>query len=87
MMPDSHVSHFSGHLNLRYSTSLKFVGTCLKKQEALQVGHRTYLDALHRMESWLESSNKQLAVHEKDVTSRLGYQSSYLMNFAKFELN
>lgn len=72
MMPDSHVSHFTNHLNLRYCTSLKFVRTCLKKQEALEVGHQTYLDALHRMENWLETSDKQLSVHEKDVTSRLG---------------
>ena len=75
MMPDSHVSHFSNHLNLRFSTALKFVRTCLKKQEALEVGHQTYLDALHRMEAWLEASSKQLAVHEKDITSRLGYNS------------
>ena len=80
LMPESHVSHFSNHLNMRYTTALKFVQSCLKKHEALELGYGKYCDVLHRMEDWLKTSSEQLKVHEKDVTApshkpSLAYQS------------
>ena len=76
LMPESHVSHFSNHLAMRFTTALKFAQSCLTKQEALQSGYLEYQTALQRMESWLQSSDEQLRVHEKDVTAVPGSKPS-----------
>lgn len=80
LMPESHVSHFSSHINMRHSTTLKFVTSSLEKLQTLEHGYAEYRAAVQQMERWLESSREQLRVHEKDVMSpsskpSLAYQS------------
>ena len=80
LMPESHVSHFSSHIAMRYNTALKFVSSCLEKLQSLERGYIEYREAVEKMESWLQSSEAQLQVHEKDVITpsskpSLAYQS------------
>lgn len=76
MMPESHVSHFSNHLAMRFATALKFVQSCLTKQKTLQSAYQEYQTALQQMEAWLQSSDEQLRIHEKDVTAVPGSKPS-----------
>lgn len=76
MIPESHVAHFSNHLAMRYATALKFVQSFLAKQKTLQQGFHDYQNALQKMEDWLKSSDDQLRVHEKDVTTVPGSKPS-----------
>lgn len=76
LMPESHVAHFSNHLGMRFTTALKFAQSCLTKQKTLQSGYQDYLTALRQMEAWLQSSDDQLRVHEKDVTAVPGSKPS-----------
>lgn len=76
LMPESHVVHFSNHLAMRFTTALKFAQSCLTKQKSLQSGYQDYQTALQRMEAWLQSSDDQLRVHEKDVTAVPGSKPS-----------
>ena len=76
VMPESHVAHFSSHLAMRYGTAIKFVQSFLTKQETLKSGYESYQETLQRMESWLQSSDDQLRVHEKDVTTVPGSKPS-----------